>query len=170
LPINKLGRAPDGTFLPGNAVGRQFDRGNQAALKTGIRSIAVVRERSVEVRQELQDHLAQHLPHLSPADQPMLDLAVDQLTKLRLINEYLDKTSGGSLIDRRGVVRNAARVYLELSRHVMATFRELGIGPRARSEILGQLGIAADRRAAVVQEAQDRLRAKFVGASNAADA
>ncbi len=162
MPSSKLGRAPSGRFLSGNP--QAFQAGNTAAVKSGIHSLTVVRERSVEVRQELTDLMAKHLAHLSPSDQPMVDLAVDVATKLRLINEYLDHTSGGSLIDRRGVVRNSARVYLELTRHLMTVFRELGIGPRARAEIVGSLGLANQQRASAVQQAQDRLRAKVVGA------
>ncbi len=167
-----LGRAPSGRFLAGNSAGQStaFQPGNTAAIKTGHRSLAVVRERSIEVRKELTDHLGAHLPHLSPADQPMVDLAVDLLTKLRLVNEYLEQTSGGSLIDRRGVERNASRVYLDLTRHVMTIFRELGIGPRARSAILADLGFANQRRTEIAQEAQERLRAKYARSPDGTDA
>ncbi|MHB8689012.1 MAG: hypothetical protein ACYDB4_17760 [Candidatus Dormibacteraceae bacterium] len=168
MPNSILGRAPNGTFLAGNSA--RFARGNDAAVKTGVHSLAVVRERSIEVRKELTDHLGAHLPHLSPADQPMVDLAVDLLTKLRLVNEYLEQTSGGSLIDRRGLERNASRVYLDLTRHVLTIFRELGIGPRARSAILADLGFANQRRTEMTQEAQERLRAKYVGSSDGTDA
>ena len=64
---SQLGRAPGGRFAPGNTL----------ATKSGTRSLAIVRERSSEIRDELTAHLNEHLPHLAPADRPMVDLAVD---------------------------------------------------------------------------------------------
>ena len=147
---SKLGRAPGGLFA----------KGNQLAVKSGVRSNAIVHERSAEIRDELTEHLNEHLPHLAPADRPMVDLAVDMLTKLRLINEYLGATSGGSLVDRRGMPRQASSLYIDLVRQTMNIFRELGIGPRARAGLLDELGLAQNRRQVLATEAQARLRAK----------
>jgi hypothetical protein len=154
-------RATDGSgrFAPGNSL----------ALKTGTYSLATVRERSVAIREQLQAHLDSHLQHLTEADQPMVDLAVNVLTKLALIEEYLQRTSGGSLLDGRGVERNATRPYFQLVNTAMRVFRELGIGPRARSEILASLGFAADRKQTVIADAQARLRARNVTPADGAD-
>jgi hypothetical protein len=140
----------------------QFARGNSLSLKDGHRSLAVVRERSITIREALTAHLDAHLPHITEADRPMVDLTVEVLTKLRLVNEYLDRTSGGSLLDGRGVERNASRVYMELVRQAVRMFRELGIGPRARAEIMADLGMAQDRRAMTIAAAQQRLRARNI--------
>ena len=153
--------APPGRTAQRDERGRILP-GSTLALKTGHRSLTVVRERSGEIREELQALMDAHLPHLTPADAPMVSLAVDVLTKLRLVNEYLERTSGGSLLDGRGVERNASKVYMDLVRAAMRVFRELGIGPRARSEIMASLGLAGDRKAETIAMAQARLRAKNI--------
>lgn len=149
---SQLGRAPGGLFAPGN----------QAALKSGTQSLAIVKQRSEEVRAELTEHLNAHLPHLVPADQPMVELAVDVLTKLRLIQDYLDRTSGGSIIGRNGQIRPVFNAYDRMVSRAMTIFRELGIDPRARSEILASLGFAAESRTRMAQEATERLRSKVL--------
>ncbi len=146
-----LGRAPNGRFLSGN----------QAALKSGAHSLAVVRERSEEVRAELADHIAKYSPHLGAADVPLTDMLVDVLTRLKLTTEYLDRASGGSLVDRRGVVKPASAVYFEAVRLARNLMMDLGIGPKARAQILDEMGIAQERRAIAVRAAQDRIRASL---------
>jgi len=136
-----------------------FAPGNQVALKHGSRSRTAIQKRASEVREELAELLTTHLPHVGPADQPLVDLAVDVVTKLRLVNQHLDRTSGGSLIDMRGRPRTCSALYLALSRQALAAFGELGIGPRARASILSGLGLAAATRAKRVEDAHKRLQA-----------
>jgi hypothetical protein len=71
-------------------------------MRHGARSRTAIQKRASEVRAELGELLTEHLPHLGPGDQPLIELAVDVVSKLRLVNEHLDRTSGGSLVDMRG--------------------------------------------------------------------
>ncbi len=136
-----------------------FEPGNVAAIRHGARSRTAIQKRASEVREELSGLLTEHLPHLGPGDQPLVELAVDVVSKLRLVNEHLDRTSGGSLVDMRGRPRSCSALYLALSRQALATFGELGIGPRARATILSGLGLAATARAKRVEDAHARLKA-----------
>ncbi|HKC83629.1 MAG TPA: hypothetical protein VKD46_06500 [bacterium] len=136
-----------------------FEPGNVAAMRHGARSRSAIQKAASEMRDELAELLTTHLPHVGPADQPLVDLAVDVVTKLRLVNQHLDRTSGGSLIDMRGRPRSCSALYLALSRQALATFSELGIGPRSRATILSGLGLAAAARAKRVEEAHARLKA-----------
>jgi hypothetical protein len=136
-----------------------FAPGNKAALRHGARSQTAIQKHAGEVREELAGMLTEHLPHVGPADQPLIELAVDVVAKLRLVNEHLDRTSGGSLVDLRGRPRSCSALYLALSRQALAIFGELGIGPRSRASILSGLGLAAAARAKRVDEAHKRLQA-----------
>lgn len=139
-----------------------FQPGNQAALKHGGRSRIAVQTRAGQVRGELGDLLGEQMPHLTAADKPLVDLAVDLLTKLRLVSEHLERTSGGSLIDGRGRPRAAADLYLRLHGRVLPVLDRLGIGPAARADVLGALGMPSARQQ-LVSEAQKRLQAKAGG-------
>jgi hypothetical protein len=132
-----------------------FKPGNTAALTHGLRSRTAVEQRTAAVRAELSKLFAAHVAHLTPADQPLVDLAVDLVAKLRLMSEYLDRTSGGSLINLRGKPRPAAELYLKLHRHAVVIFHELGIGPAARAAVLSSLGPGA-RDSLVYQLARRR--------------
>jgi hypothetical protein len=112
-----------------------FKPANQAALKHGTRSRVAVEKRATEIRAELGALLTQHLD-IARSDLPLVDVAVDVATKLKLMNEYFARTSGGSLIDTRGKVRGAADAYLQLLRLTISIFDRLGIGPAARAKIL----------------------------------
>ncbi len=138
------------------------------ALRHGARSRITLETRAAEVREELTGVLTEHLPHLSPADRPLVELAVEVSTKLRLLHEFLDRTSGGSLIDGRGRPRSCASLCLTLMRQSVIIFDRLGIGPVARGQLLGSLGLAGDSRTRIVEEAQKRLRAR-VEADEAAE-
>ena len=149
-----LGAPPDR-----DSAGR-FSGGNTLAVTTGARSNALVKRKAEEITSELTAHLAKYCQHLTPADQPMVELAVETLAQMRLIRDYWGETSGGAIIDRRGKPRASAQLYIDLMRQAMSLFRELGIGPRARAQILGDLGLAAERKAQVVRQVQDQLRAE----------
>jgi hypothetical protein len=157
LPKSTLGRAPSGHFA----------RGNTLALKSGTRSEQIVKARSVEVTEELTRLIQEHATHLIPADGAMIRLAVAALTKLMLLDEYLVATSGGSLVDRRGVVRNSASLYVDLLRQCMSCLRELGLTPRGRAAMMDELGLAQNRKQVLVNEAQRRLRARVEEPSDA---
>jgi len=138
-----------------------FQPGNLAALKTGTRSRTVVETRANQVRAELTALLAEHLPEVTPADQPMVDLAVDVATKLRLISDFLGRTSGGSLIDGRGRPRSAATLYVTLLRECRACFSQLGIGPVARGQVMAALGLQNDRRSRAAKDASVSLMERY---------
>ena len=130
------------------------------ALKHGARSRYTLEKRAAEVREELTELLSRDLPGLTAADAPLVDLAVDVTAQLRLIREYLQRTSGGSLIDLRGRPRSCANLYMSLLRQATTIFDRLGIGPAARAQILssasGSQGLAsqlAARRATLALEA-----------------
>lgn len=144
--------------MPQNAT--SFQPGNQAALTHGARSRIALEKRAGRVREELTALVGEHCPHLTPADAPLVDLAVDLTTKLRLLSEFYDKTSGGSLIDLRGKPRPAAQLYLQLHRQALATFDRLGIGPSARASIIGALGLPSHRER-LAEQAQRELREKY---------
>lgn len=115
----------------------QLEQRQLAPMKHGLRSPVTVQKRAAEVREELTALFAQHLPHITTADAPLVDLAVDAAVKLRLMNEYLERTSGGSLIDGRGRPRASAELYLRVQRAVLSIFDRLGIGPAARANLMG---------------------------------
>lgn len=139
-----------------------FEQGNQAATVHGARSRIAVENRAADVRAELTSLLQQHLPHVTPADQPLVDVAVDITTKLRLMAEFFDTQSGGSLIDTRGKPRPAAELYLRTVRTALDIYQRLGIGPGARALLLGSLGMPSPR-VVQAQEAHKRLRATVAG-------
>jgi hypothetical protein len=138
-----------------------FGPDNTAAVTHGTRSRHAVQQHASEVREELTALIGDHLPHLTPADGPLVDLAVDAMTKLRLMNAYFDRTSGGSLIDGRGRPRAAAELYLRVERNCIALFDRLGIGPTARAAILGSE--TGKRHLAIYQIAAEAQRARLVG-------
>jgi hypothetical protein len=139
---------------------------NQAALRHGGRSRIALEMHASEVRAELTALLAEHLPHLTPADGPLVDLAIDATTKLRLMNAYFERTSGGSLIDGRGRPRAAAELYLRVERQCIALFDRLGIGPTARAAIVGSE--AGKRNLPIYQIAAEsaRERARLLAEGN----
>ena len=144
--------------MPANKT--SFKPGNTARMVTGTRSPTIVKRRAAEVREELSAVLAEHLS-LAPSDAPLLDAAVDVVTKLKLLNEYHDRVSGGSLISLRGKPYASAQIYVQLMRLAISIFDRLGIGPAARADILGNLGpsislagqLAARRNAKAALEA-----------------
>lgn len=131
------------------------------ALTHGARSRYALQKRAADVRQALSGALADHLPQLTPADQPLVDLAVEVSAKLALLHEYLDRSSAGSLIDLRGRPRSCSALYISLLRQALAIFDRLGIGPAARAQLIG--GLAAARRDTAAAAAQAALRAKYGG-------
>jgi hypothetical protein len=106
-------------------------------MRHGARSRQAVQKRASELRGELAALLGEHLELVRPVDMPLIEVAVDVLTKRRLITEYLDRTSGGSVIDLRGRDRPCAASYYALTRLAMSLFDKLGIGPASRSQLLG---------------------------------
>jgi hypothetical protein len=138
-----------------------FAAGNQAALRHGGRSRIAVESHANQVREELTALLSEHLPHVTAADGPLVDLAVDVTTKLRLLADYFDRTSGGSLIDGRGKPRAASELYLRLHRQCLAVFDRLGIGPASRVQIMASLGTAQTSRQRLAIETQKRLQADY---------
>lgn len=138
-----------------------FQPGNQAALTHGGRSRIAVETHANLVREELTALLSEHLPHVTAADGPLVDLAVDVTTKLRLLADYFDRTSGGSLIDGRGKPRAASELYLRLHRQCLAVFDRLGIGPASRVSIMASLGTAQTSRQRLAIETQKRLQADY---------
>jgi hypothetical protein len=144
-----------------------FQPGNQAALKHGGRSEIAARRHSSEVRAEIAAIIAEHLPH-KPQDGPLIDITADAISKLRLMQEHYDRSSDGSLLTGRGSVKAGAHLYVRLLSEIRMLFRELGIGPSARAEIEGKLGI---RNGAVLAlAAQQRLRERHARAVEAGPA
>ena len=117
-----------------------FKPGNTAALRHGGRSPRTIQKAAAEVRESLAALLGDKLPSLAEADQPLLDLAIDVTAQLTLIRAYLDRTSGGLLIDGRGRPRSCSRLYLSLMRQAVSIYDRLGCGPLARSTVLANLG------------------------------
>jgi hypothetical protein len=125
-------------------------------MRHGARSRHAVETRAQSVRTEVNELLAKHLQHVGPADTPLVDVAVDVITKLRLISDYLDRVSGGSLIDLRGKPRPSAELYLRLHRQALAVFDRLGVGPQARAAIVASLGGSNGKTGLIWQIAQQR--------------
>jgi hypothetical protein len=148
--------------MPANKT--SFRPGNDAALKHGGRSRIAVETHANQVREGLTALLGEHLPHVTAADGPLVDLAVDAVTKLRLMNAYFERTSGGSLIDGRGKPRAAAELYLRVERQCIAIFDRLGVGPTARAAIHGSE--TGKRHLAIYQIAAQAEQARLVGSSD----
>jgi hypothetical protein len=138
-----------------------FVAGNTAAMTHGTRSRHAVEMHALQVRTELTAVLSAHLPHVTEADAPLVDLAVDATTKLRLLADYFDRTSGGSLIDGRGKPRAASELYLRLHRQCLAVFDRLGIGPASRVQIMASLGTGQTSRQRLAIETQRRLQVDY---------
>ena len=144
-------RTERGTFAPGNQVNTTH----------GARSLVAVKQRSAGVRSELTALIAAHCPHVTEADSPLVDLAVDTMTKLRLVADHLDQTSGGSLLTPRGRPVRSKDIYFRLIAEVRSVLRELGIGPRSRAELLGAMGLKQERAAAIAAADLQELQAKY---------
>jgi len=151
------------TLTPAELQQRQ-----RAPLKHGLRSPTTVQKHASEVREELTALIGEHLPHLTPADGPLVDLAVDAVCKLRLMNAYFERTSGGSLIDGRGRPRAAAELYLRVERACVALFDRLGIGPTARAAVMGS--DAGKRNLPIYVIAAEAAKARLLAEKNNADA
>jgi len=145
-----------------------FGPGNLAAARHGLQSAAVTGSARARVRAEIRDVIREALPYLTPADAPLLDLAVDVISDLRQLREYID-TQGG-LVDLKGKPLGCGKLYGTLLRQAVAIFDRLGIGPASRASLMGSLGTAATYRKQQQQqlavEAHKRLQASMLEAED----
>jgi hypothetical protein len=130
-----------------------FQRGNLAALKYGTRS-ALVRETTRKaLLEEMRELVDRALGESRPADDLLRDLLADALADVRMLRDYLTRMGGP--ISPKGKVYNAVHVRRVREHDAVALMRELGVGPKARSTILGG---AAQTEGLATQLARARLQ------------
>lgn len=115
-----------------------FGPGNQAALKHGARSQRVRAETRERLRAELRQVIQAALPDLHDADALLVDLLEDALADLRQIREYVDAMGGP--ISSRGQLRKCMEMYRGRLHDAVTLLDRLGVGPKARAQIVGGLG------------------------------
>jgi hypothetical protein len=112
-----------------------FGIGNRASVRHGLQSGPVTAAKRAETRADVRRVLVDGLPHLEDSDLPLVDLACDVICDLRQVREYLD--SRGGIVNRKGQPQGVAGLYGQLMRQAIAIFDRLGIGPLARTQLVG---------------------------------
>ncbi len=131
---------------------------NTLAVRHGSQSPAIVALNTPAVVRDVINALAAEIPYLDPADMLLVEQTARLPTRIRLIEDHLDRL-GGSLIDSRGRQRGCARLYVTLQTQLRACLAQLGVGPAVRASM--GVGIAALRSAEAAARAQQRLRDKY---------
>ena len=75
---------------------------------------------------------------------------------MRQLREYID--ARGGLVTDKGVLLKVAEMYRGRERDALAILAQLGLGPKARIAVMA---LNPAREAAIVQAAQERLRARM---------
>lgn len=139
------------------SVATQAGPENKLALKHGAFSQVSVAERLPKTTAEIYEAMSEAVPFLEPIDSILVEQAARTLTRLRMIDEWLDRL-GGSWTDSRGRPRQCWGLYRDLSTQLRGLCSALGIGPVARAQLMG--GLAQAQQVANTKAAQDRLREK----------
>jgi len=132
--------------------------GNVIALKHGAISERIVALSSPLTGTEIIEAIRDSGNYLLPADGFLVERAARQLTRLRMLDEFLDRL-GGSPIDSRGRARKCMGLLMSLERQFSQTCNQLGLSPLARAQLIGDT--ASARRDAEATAAQRELREKY---------
>jgi hypothetical protein len=114
-----------------------FGPGNQAAVTHGGRSQRLRAEARQRLRAELRRVIQTALPELQHADALLVDLLEDALADLRQIREYIDAMGGP--VSPRGQLRKCMDMYRGRLHDAVSLLDRLGVGPKARAQIVGSL-------------------------------
>jgi hypothetical protein len=132
--------------------------GNGLAIKHGAKSDRILEFNAALTSTEIEQAIASSGNYLTAGDAFLVDRAARQLTRLRLLDEYLDRL-GGFPIDARGRTRKCMDLLLALERQFLITCSALGLSPQARAALAASTGMAKVQQRRLAEEAQARLRA-----------
>lgn len=143
----------------------QFAPGNQVNTTHGGRSDIARKAMRLRLRQDVRDLVTVALPELQPGDAFLVDLLVSALADVRQITDWLDERGGP--MSEQGRPYKAVEMLTTRERRAMELLDRLGIGPRARGQLLGSVRDLA-MQATMAAAAQERIRAKLgaAGTSN----
>lgn len=116
-----------------------FAPGNLAALRHGSRSARVRETRRRELLDEMRGLIMRALgDDIDAGTLLRVDLAAVQAADVRQLHDYVNGQGGP--VSTKGNVYKAVEVMRARERDLAHSLTELGIGPRARAQIVGSLG------------------------------
>lgn len=140
---------------PGPASRPAFPVGNQLAVIHGARSERAIAERLPEAVERVKAALEEEVGTTHPSDQVRLREVARTLTRIDLLDAYLDQE--GDILDGNGRPLPSMGLRLSLANLLERQMTGLGLGPMARARL------KADQAAGAVNalEAQKRLRREY---------
>jgi hypothetical protein len=141
-----------------HANATSFQPGNTQSMVThGVGSPRLVAAKVEQIRGPLDRTYRPLLVH-DPRDAAIFEDWVWVSAQLEMIQDFLNRTSSGALIDRRGRERKCAGLAMKLRSYKMALQRELIMSPLARSQSVGDAlkteGLAAQLARRQLQRAK----------------